>query len=141
MPFEVEVFPDRRFGAITFTGAVTPCDMTAALGELCGRKDWMPGFDVLWDLRGIGELIATTEDTEAFLAESERLAPRLGFGRSAVVARRELAFSYLYLLQTRMRKVGREQRTFRTLDEALTWLEEGGQDDLEGVREWLPSVL
>jgi hypothetical protein len=123
MPFHHQVNPEHRLGVIWIYGLVMGHDIVGAHDALFLDKNWQPGFRVLWDAREIKELHLDPLDVEQFSMVVEKLKPRIGDARVAVVTKRETDHFVAAMLTTKSSRILEdEQKVFFTLKTAADWL-------------------
>ncbi|MEP0547407.1 MAG: hypothetical protein ABJF88_10785 [Rhodothermales bacterium] len=124
MPFDCRMEPDRRRGILTLRGRVDAVDFIAAMRALYGHPEWQPDFDALWDAGGITQLVIEPADLGPISEGYRNVETRMGSGRAAFVASRDVVHVITQLLLHRLRNPNRERRTFVRLDDAVAWLNE-----------------
>jgi hypothetical protein len=131
MPLDCRVLPQHRLALAIARDSVSGPDILDAMYGVFEHADWKPGFDVLWDGRGIRALVLAPEDIEAVVAATADLRDLMGTGKSAVVTSRLSDYGPARLLQVRNESVAvRDIRLFTSMAEAVVWLDI--PDDLVG---------
>lgn len=123
MPFTCRIHPDAHLAVLHFQDHVTAGHILDAIRAVAGDRDWQPGFNTLWDCRGIRELVFGPDDVTAFGELNVSIAERLGSGKGAIVTRRGLDHDIATLLVVRFRNSRRQRRIFFRMEEALDWLD------------------
>jgi hypothetical protein len=123
LPYSCTISPQQRRGIVRLTGTIQGTTFMEAMEALYRSPEWQPGFDALWDARGVTELLLDERDVKAIVALMLDLTARMGPGRAAFVIARELDWMIARLLIYRTRVPSRERRTFETMEEALAWLD------------------
>jgi hypothetical protein len=121
MPYTYAIDPDRRLVSATGDG---PCDLPSALAllrRIAADPDFGPGFDVLLDLRGADY----TPTAHGARVKARFYASPAGLGghRLARVVSRLVDSGAGNQLATLAERYGGEVGTFRTVEEALAWLD------------------
>jgi hypothetical protein len=124
MPFDCRIEPGQRRGILTLHGRVDAAEFVVAMRTFYGHPEWQPDFDALWDGGGITQLLIEPTDLEPISKGYRNVEDRLGSGRAAFVASRDVVHVITQLLLHRFRNPNRERRTFVHLDDAVAWLEE-----------------
>jgi hypothetical protein len=89
MQFPYRIDPARRLAIVTVSGAVHGRDISTTMTALFADRGWAPGHRILWDSRGITELLFQERDLPEFLAVQkahDTVAP----AREVIVVTREL---------------------------------------------------
>lgn len=122
MPYEVGVQTERRLGVVRCFGSVTGEMIVEALEALYTIDGWKAGYDTLWDVRKIESLTVTPSGASDVLDQIQRLRPRMGEGRVAIVAHRPVDYALAVMLCKKASSDGRERNVFYAMDEARDWL-------------------
>ncbi len=128
MPCICQIDESARLGTLKLSGRIAIDDLTQALTELYTHPRWQPDYLSLWDARGITELIISPNDVEAFLIQSAPLRSRIGPGRTAIVAPRDLDNITARLFMHRTAHPQRERKVFIRMEPALEWLLEASAE-------------
>lgn len=123
MAYRYRIDPAKERGTVTLHGAVTAAQIDAALCEVTADAAWRSGFDTLWDCRQIKELVVEWEGAQRVVQRLTELQERRGPGRAAVVAHRAVDESVAQLFRVTSSTPQREIRLFRSMKQALAWLE------------------
>lgn len=127
MPCQHAIDPQRCFVLVRANGRVTGADVNAVYRAVLTDPAWQPTFQILWDATEIRSLEVAWEEAEAFRNAAATLSDRVGEGRSAVVARRDLdammANNYIIFGGRHPRRdPGREVQVFSSISVAIEWL-------------------
>ncbi|NBC00246.1 MAG: hypothetical protein GVY15_05225 [Bacteroidetes bacterium] len=123
MAYRYRIDPTKERGVLTLHGAVTAAHIDAALCALTADATWQPGFDTLWDCRRIKKLVVEWDGARQVMQRLDALTERRGPGRAAVVAHRAVDESVAQLFRATSSTPQREIRLFRSMKQALAWLE------------------
>ena len=118
MPHTIQIYPAQRLARVVMTGVVTVQDVVGALRDYTADPAWEPGFDRLWDARGIRSLHLGPEDVAKIRSIWYERSAQIGDGRLALVTVREIDTSMAHLF----RRLIHNTRVFASIDEALAWL-------------------
>lgn len=124
MGFDYGINAAKKRGTVTLQGAVTADDIDAAVCAVFTDADWQPGFNTLWDCRQIKQLEVEWEGAQQVTQRLAELQERRGPGRVAVVAHRAVDESIAQLFRATSSTPQREIRVFRSMKQAVAWLEE-----------------
>lgn len=122
MPYSCRIEPEQRLGITTLRGSLTVDDFLEALRALYQHDAWRPGFDALWDGRGVRELVLGEEDVAAIVGRVRQLTDRMGSGRAAFVVPREIDHLIAQLILHLTETERRQRKTFQSMPAALVWL-------------------
>ncbi len=95
---------------------------------------WRPGFDEVWDCRGINEFVVSLEEIRAVADMEMNGQERIGRGRVALVTTNDLVLLIGQLYQMLVEKAGRPVYLGRGVDDAAVWL------GLDALPVWLDDV-
>jgi hypothetical protein len=123
MAYRYHIDPAKERGTLALHGAVTAEHIDAALCALTADEAWQPGFDTLWDCRRIKKLVVEWEGARQVMQRLAELKERRGPGRAAVVAHRAVDESVAQLFRATSSTPQREIRLFRSMKQAIAWLE------------------
>lgn len=124
MPFDCRMEPGQRRGILTLRGRVDAAEFIEAMRALYGHPGWQPDFDALWDAGDITQLVIEPADLESISEGYRNVETRMGLGRAAFVASRDVVHVITQLLLHRFRNPNRERRAFVHRDDAVAWLNE-----------------
>jgi len=124
MAFEVNISPEHELGVIRLTAQVDGDALLEALDVLYDGDTWAPCFHAIWDMRYVEELSVVPAEADRILARMEELCHRMGAGRTAVIAPREVDALFFRMLFARTACVTRERKIMHDLDGALAWISE-----------------
>ncbi|HYE95547.1 MAG TPA: hypothetical protein VD962_05020 [Rubricoccaceae bacterium] len=113
----------ERFAAIELSGAVTFEDLAAAMRALYGHPGWDPSFYVFWDALAITQLDIPPTDLPSVKALMDETAVARAGGRSAVRVKDDVEAVLAVLFAQFGPPTGRPMGTFRSLAEALAFLD------------------
>jgi hypothetical protein len=102
---------------------VTARDIIACFQALFGSTTWVPGWNALWDARGITSLLMEPDDLDTIADWKALLTDARAGGKSAVVTARTGDGEMAILVGRYGEQAGRPVKVFRTLDEAFAFLE------------------
>jgi hypothetical protein len=123
MRLTIRVDPTARLAVVRVAGTVRGPDLLALVGAPLADPAWEPGFSIAWDVRGLGVVDLVPADLAPFGEGAVAVRPRMGPGRSAVLARDdrdEVTVRLLDLQRGGHRE--RELRAFTRVHEAAAWL-------------------
>ncbi len=123
MPITLEILPDRNLVIRTVIGSVTVADFEAAIKEQFNDPRFVKGMHILWDLRSGASQPWSTQESQELSAFMASQGERRGDGRFAIVADANVAFGSARQYQSIGHNVSPEIAVFRTMDEALEWIE------------------
>lgn len=124
MAFEVNISPEHELGVIRLTAQVDGNALLEALDVLYDGDTWAPCFHAIWDMRHVEELSVVPAEADRILERMEELCHRMGTGRTAVIAPREVDALFFRMLFARTACVTRERKIMHDLDGALAWISE-----------------
>jgi len=122
MAYRIEIDPEERRGVGVLYAGVTGEEFAEAMRALYEHPDWQPGFDAVWDLTDVRELVIDQPGVETIIAATLACRPRMGLGRAAFVVPHEMHHTIAALLIHRTREPGRERRLFERRAAADAWL-------------------
>lgn len=122
MATTVHVSPANGIGLVRYTETVELPVVLDGLYTLLAHPNWLPGYDIVWDCRGISELMIRPHAVDHLRTSVRDLRPLMGQGRSAIVVTREIDHLFARLLLFKMPHYPRERRVFRTVGAAMRWL-------------------
>jgi hypothetical protein len=123
MPFVYRIDPNARLAAIAFFGDVTGRDLVAALEALFGDEAWEPGFQAVWDGRGLQSIRLSYADYGAVMAASVRLLGRIGGGTGVILTSDPEEYEAAFMVRKYLGPVpGKQVRLADNLPEALALL-------------------
>lgn len=135
MGYSVRVLPEHRLAVVRLSGYVEGFELIRALDALYRAPGLEPGYRTAWDARRVHVLDLLPLHVASLSEATERVDPRLGVGRTAVLGRGERDEVTLRLLTLRYRRTRqRRVRAFTRVDEAAAWLHVPA-DALEGPPE------
>jgi hypothetical protein len=120
MPYVITVDPARRRAHVLGTGPNDLASSLAAMNELAGRPDFLPGFGMLCDFREN----AYTPDASDAGKLAEAYSSRFRGRPMVVVVTGLLHYGVANMITTVIRLRGSPVAAFRDLAEAEAWLEE-----------------
>lgn len=124
MAFEVNISPEHELGVVRLTTQVDGNELLKALDVLYNGETWAPCFHAVWDMRRVEELSVVPAEADRILERMKQLCHRVGAGRTAVIAPREVDALFFRMLFVRTTCVARERKIMHDLDGALAWLSE-----------------
>ena len=125
MPIHVEI--DRLNNLTTFIvhNEVTADDALEAIKPIYEDPHLRPTLNMLWDYReGSPDPSIKDEDLEKIISYLSKHAGKRAGGKTAIVARTDFEYdvSKKYEFFTKLQGLSISIEVFRTLDEAMTWL-------------------
>lgn len=129
MPIAYRIDTTRRRVVATASGVLTDDDVFGYQREVWSRAD-VAGFDEIVDMTGVDniELPVPSSDRMRALASESAAVDGPFLSRFAIVAPGDLAYGlgrmYSVYRETDPRTT-KEVRVFRTMEEAVSWLDEG----------------
>jgi hypothetical protein len=138
MGYGIEVDRERRLARVTLSGVATAEEQIAWVQELVKHADWLPGFNLLVDARGL--VAPLRYDALARVTRVTRqLDEQLGTGREALVGDTNLLYGCCRMGERVCQPCSREIASFRGMEEAERWLgvapEKAGRYSVTRVRE------
>lgn len=124
---EIQVDGDAHRVRLSFNGTLGLADLMAVISRIAGMDGYEPGMDALYDLRQ-----ATFTFGHVDVQELREWAEG-SFGvwgtdwRLAAVADSDLMFGYSRMMESWFTDAPWDVRSFRDLESAIAWLEEGGR--------------
>lgn len=122
MPFSYRIHAAHRLAVIKLEGALDGAVFLTILDELFTDAAWQPSFDALWDFCEVTELVSDRADVARLVARMRALESRVGPGRTALVAPRDVDDLMANLVFVLARTRQRERQVFHRMAEALAWL-------------------
>ena len=134
MQYRFRIDAAHRLALAEISGPVDGPMCLAAIVALHADPAWDPAYDVIWDGRGITELVLGTEDVKRNV-EAKSVD---SYGRDLIVVSRDIDYLAARLEAHLARTRGKEMRVFRSLDDALAVL---GMDELPpALKQWLDEA-
>jgi hypothetical protein len=121
MPFSFRIDIERGLVLFTGLGTFTSKDLLTCLEDVVAHPGFQPHFDHLVDMRQVTDFQPGAEDN-MIRAARDRDDVNLQGGRFAIVSSSDLVFGMTRMYETLMNDAGVKVRTFRSMDEAKTWL-------------------
>lgn len=123
VPATHRVLPAHALAHVRLDGVVTGGDLSRAVGRLLRDPAWVPGYGVLWDVRGAARLWLEPADVGLAATFPARFGARRGGGRDAVLVGRDAWEDLARLFAVKTRGCpGQETRVFRDAAAAAAWL-------------------
>lgn len=127
MPIRYKI--DRPNNLTTFVvyGEISADDVLSALRPIYEDPNLAPTLNVLWDYReGAPDPSIRDEDLEKIVSYLSNHAGKRAGGKTAIVARADLEFdvSKKYAFFTQLKGLSIDVEVFRSLGEAMMWLNE-----------------
>ncbi len=123
MAYTVTLDPPTGRALVRFTGTVDGEALVTSLVALYGHPLWRRGYDAVWDLTDVSELLLDVDDLKELVALDTDFDDLAGPGRDALVAKREIDLLMGALHVALSRDSPRSVRLFHTADEAAAWLD------------------
>jgi hypothetical protein len=123
MAYRIDIDPGARQGVGVLFAGVTGDEFAEAVRALYQHPRWQPGFDVIWDLTAVRELVIDQRGVETIVATTQACRPLMGAGRAAFVVPHEMHHTIAALLLHRTRESGRDRRLFDRRTAADAWLD------------------
>jgi hypothetical protein len=141
MAFEVNISPEHELGVIRLTAQVDGNALLEALDVLYNGNTWAPCFHAIWDMRHVEELSVVPAEADRIIERMEELCHRVGTGRTAVIAPREVDALFFRMLFARTACVARERKIMHDLDGVLAWLSEVYAPSGAGLRHAVSNLV
>jgi hypothetical protein len=122
MGYKLNVERAARLVRVCLFGKTSVDEHRQWLRELVNHPDWSPDFDVLVDVRELGDPNSDHEQVRAVAQYAKQLNERLGTGRHAVVGDTDLLYGYCRMAEQLCFACPRELVVFRDMSEAERWL-------------------
>jgi hypothetical protein len=123
MPFTYRIDPSARLAAVAFFGEVTGRDLVEAIETLFSDEAWEPGFQAVWDGRGLHSIRVSYADYGAVLAAAVRVLPRIGGGTGVILTSDPEEYEAAFMIRKFLGPVpGKQVRLADNLREALALL-------------------
>mgnify|MGYP006310467065 FL=1 len=120
MSISSEIIKSRKLVITRVEGTLTLEELILKQGEILFDPDFDPDFDHLFDMSGVSE-VEDISTTELRKVSSVRVFSDLS--RRAVVAPGDFEFGLSRMYEVFSRSTEENFSVFRTLDEAMEWLE------------------
>ena len=121
MSTQVVIDGTHEVGIATVSGPVDDTTLLAALDQLYLSADWHPGYDAIWDGRGITKLVVDPAGSTGIARRVQSYASRIAAGRTAVVTQRTMDRLFAEMLFARLRCPEQQYALFDSMDSALLW--------------------
>jgi hypothetical protein len=121
MGYRIEVDRERRLARVTLFGVATAQEQITWVQELVRHPNWLPGFNLLVDARGLVAPLrydALTRVTHV----TRQLDEQLGTGCEALVGDTDLLYGCCRMGERVCQPCSREIASFRSVAEAERWL-------------------
>jgi hypothetical protein len=122
MGYELYVERETRLVRVSLFGETSVDEHRQWLRELVNHPDWSPDFDVLVDVRGLGDPSLDYEQVRAVAQYAKQLNERLGTGRHAVVADSNVLYGFARMGEQLCQPRSWEISVFRDVEAAEQWL-------------------
>ncbi|HTV01955.1 MAG TPA: hypothetical protein VMF13_15510 [Luteitalea sp.] len=124
MAFTYHIDPVRRVAMATVSGTVTGAELADATRTIYRDAAWGTGFDVMWDFRGLTELLIERDDMQALvdLDNDDQFRTLAAGGRDVFIVARELDYAMGRVYAAFAREGPRQSHLVRTLREAWATL-------------------
>lgn len=90
MSYRYVIDPDRRLALVTVSGSVDGTVFAEATRALYMDPAWGPGFDAIWDLTAVRQIVVEWEELQGLAAMDRQHAELAGDGRDIAVVARDL---------------------------------------------------
>ncbi len=121
--FAIDLPRGRRVA--TFSGAITDRELIDAYRLLLGSPEYDPSLDDLIDLRGVTHMGVTGAGLHRLIALYDERDTPVSVTRNAIVAPTDVLYGVSRMFQTmRGEELPALVEVFRSMDEALRWLDE-----------------
>jgi len=127
MPVTYKIDPSKNLTSFVVYGEISAEDILSAIRPIYENPDLLPTLNVLWDYReGVPDPLIRDEDIEKIASYLSNHATKRAGGKTAIVARADLEFdiSKKYEFFTRLKGLSITVEVFRSLGEAMLWLDE-----------------
>lgn len=121
MNLTIEFNKSRGYGHVRVVGAFDPSEYEAGVETVLNHADFRCGMPLVFDLREAVLEHLRGETFRTFASVNERLAPRRGNARSAILISGELHFGIMRQYAVLGATPNLENNIFRDLDEAVDW--------------------
>ena len=122
MAFTFEIDAEQQLAVVRLSGVVTAAELLDVQQRLYTHPGWQAGLDEVWDGRAIRELHLSLEELREVVDQDAALSERIGHGRVAFVATRDLDRDVATLYTMIYADSPQDMRLFETLEEAMRWL-------------------
>ena len=123
MEHVIEVAADERAFIVTTSGRGSVEGILAFLEAIVSHDSWRPGDTILVDHRKLDIADITLEGIERVSYHFQKMAPRLGVGKIALVMKKDIDFGIARAWElTTSEYVDMEIGVYRSMDEARMWL-------------------
>lgn len=143
MPCSYYIDENVGIAVVCVHGRITGMEAADIYRRYLDDPAWIPTYQVFWEIRGITEAVIDQPDVHTLARITREFADRIGPGRTAMLARREIDFlsvdSYSHLIaRLAMRNPEREVKAFSSIMLAAEWLGLPA-DDLERLIDCAPG--
>ncbi len=122
MPYETAVLPAYCLGLVRLRGVVTGDTIIEALSPLYGSETWRPGYNTIWDARGVSQVVVSPAQAASIVDRVCQLEERMGCSHTAVIVRNESQHALADMLIDAADTGHRQRKAFYTLEEAVGWI-------------------
>jgi hypothetical protein len=122
MGYELYVEREAGLARVSLFGQNSVEQHLQWINDLVSNPNWLPGFDVLVDTRGLTNPDLPYQQVCEIAQYVKRLNERLGAGRHAVVGDTDLLFRYCRMAEQLCLPCSRDILVFRDVEAARRWL-------------------
>lgn len=123
MSITMKIFPERKLGVIKGRGEVSAEEMIRGDLELYNHPDWRNGFNILCDFTEIDQIHLAQVDISRLIESNKIHNPLFNQSKLAVAAAKDLVFGLARMWDTLADDLTMKRAVFRSVDEAMEWLE------------------
>jgi hypothetical protein len=122
MGYKFEIDREGRLARVWLFGKTSVEEQRQWLDDLVNDPDWSPAFDVLIDVRKLGDSGFDYQQMRMVGKYTRRLDEQLGAGRHAVVGDTNVLYGYARMAEQISSGCLRELAVFRDMESAEGWL-------------------
>ena len=129
MPIKADIDLLNQLTIFTVTGELSLNDFRSTLESVYNGTDAKVTKDILWDLRNASISALSSQDIEMIVNIGSRYWKARKGGKSAIVALEDVSYGISMIYRGQASSFPYKIEVFRTLEEALQWLTEEGEEN------------
>lgn len=123
MPIKYDIIEEQKLIMATGSGIVTANDVISHLDSLATATEYIVPMKKLVDYRSIESIIISPDEADKIARRKEELSNKFSNEKCAFVSPGDLTFGTARVHQALVESVNINTAVFRTIEEALEWLD------------------